>query len=112
MINFSISFLDLEYFLLILVRVSCFVFIAPFFSMRNTPARVRVALSVFSAALLYQTLTPADAVVYDSVMAYAIIVMKEALTGFLIGFPPISAWRSLILPAISWIWRPDFPWCH
>lgn len=86
MINFSISFLDLEYFLLILVRVSCFVFIAPFFSMRNTPARVRVALSVFSAALLYQTLTPADAVVYDSVMAYAIIVMKEALTGFLIGF--------------------------
>lgn len=77
---------DLEYFLLILVRVSCFVFIAPFFSMNNTPARVRVALSVFVAILLHQTLTPAEAIVYETVMDYAILVMKEAVAGLLIGF--------------------------
>ncbi|MDE6064240.1 MAG: flagellar biosynthetic protein FliR, partial [Lachnospiraceae bacterium] len=53
MISLSFSFLDLEFFLLILVRVSCFVFIAPFFSLGNTPARVRIALSVFTAMLLY-----------------------------------------------------------
>lgn len=86
MIDLSFSFLDLEYFLLILVRVSCFVFIAPFFSMNNTPRMVRIALSVFTALLLYTSLTPADAVVYDSVVEYAVIVAKEALTGFLIGF--------------------------
>ena len=34
MLDLSFSFLDLEYFLLILVRVSCFVFIAPFFTVR------------------------------------------------------------------------------
>lgn len=82
----SFSFLDLEYFLLILVRVSCFVFIAPFFSMSHTPARVRIALSVFTSALLYTTLTPADGIVYDTVMEYAVIVVKEGITGLLLGF--------------------------
>ena len=86
MISLSFSFLDLEFFLLILVRVSCFVFIAPFFSMNHTPARARIALSVFTAALLYTTLTPTDAVVYGTVMEYAVIVVKEAVTGLLIGF--------------------------
>lgn len=86
MIDLSFSMYDLEYFLLILVRVSSFVFIAPFFSMNNTPARVRVALSVFVSALLYQALTPAEAIIFETVMDYAIIVMKEAIAGILIGF--------------------------
>lgn len=86
MIDYSFSIYDLEYFLLIFTRVSCFVFVAPFFSMKNTPAMVRVGLSVFTSMLLYQALTPAEAVVYDTVMEYAVIVMKEAVTGLLIGF--------------------------
>lgn len=86
MIDYSISIYDLEYFLLIFTRVSCFVFIAPFFSMNNTPVRVRIGISFFTALLLYETLSPADIVVYETVMGYAVIVMKEAITGFLIGF--------------------------
>lgn len=86
MLNLSFSFLDLEYFLLILVRISCFIFIAPFFSMRGIPNRVKIAFSFFTAMLLYSVLTPHEAVVYDSVITYAIIVIREAITGFLIGF--------------------------
>lgn len=86
MINLSFSFLDLEYFLLIFVRVTCFVFIAPFFSMNNTPRQVRIAISFFTSLLLYTVLTPDDAVVYDSVVEFAIIVGKEAITGILIGY--------------------------
>ena len=86
MIQYSFSVYDLEYFLLILVRVSCFVFVAPFFSMKNTPANVRIAISFFTALLLYQALTPAQAVAYSTVSGYAIIVMKEAIVGLLIGF--------------------------
>lgn len=86
MVNLSFSIYDLEYFLLILTRVSCFVFIAPFFSMRNTPARVRVGISFFTAMLLYQALTPREAVVYGTVLEYAVIVMKEAVVGLIIGF--------------------------
>lgn len=66
--------------------MSCFVFVAPFFSMKNTPARVRVGISFFTSMLLYQTLTPSEAVVYDTVLEYAVIVIKEAMVGLLIGF--------------------------
>ncbi len=86
MLDISFSYADLEYFLLILVRVSCFVFVAPFFSMRNTPASVRVSISFFTSLLLYQALTPAQAVQYSTVTEYAVIVMKEAVVGLLIGF--------------------------
>lgn len=86
MINLSFSMSDLEYFLLILTRVSCFVFIAPFFSMVNTPSRIKIGISFFTAMLLYQTLSPAAVVEYSSVFGYALVVMKEAITGLLIGF--------------------------
>ncbi|MDE6168249.1 MAG: flagellar biosynthetic protein FliR [Acetatifactor sp.] len=85
MINYSFSMHDLEFFLLIFTRVSCFVFTAPFFSMKNTPANVRIGISLFTSVLLYQALTPAEAVVYDSVLEYFIIVMKEAVVGLLVG---------------------------
>lgn len=85
MVSFSFSIYDLEYFLLILTRISCFVFVAPFFSMPNTPMRIRVGISVFTAALLYQSLTPSDYAAYNTVLEYAVIVMKEAVTGLLLG---------------------------
>ena len=84
MVDLSFSIYDLEYFLLIFVRVSCFVYIAPYFGMNDTPARIRIGISFFTAWLLYETLTPA--VVVDTVMEYAVIVMKEAIAGLLIGF--------------------------
>lgn len=86
MIELAFSMLDLEYFLLILVRVSCFVFVAPFYGMTNTPGRVKIGFSFFVAMLLYQVLTPAPALEYDTLLGYAVIVFKEAVTGLLLGF--------------------------
>lgn len=85
MIDYSFSYGDLELFLLIFVRVASFVYIAPFFSMSNTPSRVRVGLAFFISVLLYQT-GPEQETAYDTLTGYTIIVMKEAVTGFLIGF--------------------------
>lgn len=85
MISYSFTYTDLEFFLLVLVRVTCFVYIAPFFSMSNTPRNVRIALSVFIALLLYQVI-PTQEIEYQTVIGYAIVVMKEAVTGLLIGF--------------------------
>lgn len=85
MLEFSFSLFDLEFFLLILTRMSCFVFVAPFFSMQNTPAGVRIGISFFTSVLLYQVLTPTEAVKFDSVFEYAVIIMKEAMVGLLVG---------------------------
>ncbi|MCX4306912.1 MAG: flagellar biosynthetic protein FliR [Acetatifactor sp.] len=85
MLDISFTYADLEYFLLILVRISCFVHVAPFFSMSNVPRRIKIGFSIFFSYLLYQMLDQNE-VVYNTLLGYAVIVMKEALTGFLIGW--------------------------
>lgn len=85
MMEYTFSYADMEYFLLILVRVTCFVYIAPFFSMSNTPRNVRIVLSVFVAALLYY-IVPRTEIYYETLIGYVIVVLKEAVTGLLIGF--------------------------
>lgn len=85
MINFTFTYADLEYYLLILVRVTCFVHVAPFFSLNGVPRRIKVGFSIFLAYLLY-TAVERNEVVYNTLLGYAVIVMKEAMTGFLIGW--------------------------
>lgn len=86
MIEYSFSISELEYFLLVFTRISCFVFSAPFYSMNHTPKRVRIGLSFFVAYLVYYTMLPHEAIVYSTLLEYAIIIIKEALTGLLIGY--------------------------
>ena len=85
MIEYSFSIEELEYFLLVVVRITCFFFSAPFFSMNNTPNRVKIGLGIFVSYLIYQSTLPHEAVVYENVMEYATIIMKEACVGLLIG---------------------------
>lgn len=84
MVNVSFSYADLEYWLLILVRVSLFIYAVPFFSMNHVPRRYRAALSIALSVMLYGVV-PRETVVYDTVLGYVILVAKEAVTGILIG---------------------------
>lgn len=86
MINYSFSLVNLEYFLLILIRISMFIYIAPFYGMRGVPNQVKIGLSFFVSILVYQVTLPHNVIVYESVWGYAVVVIKEALTGLLIGF--------------------------
>ena len=86
MINYTINVSDLEYFLLVLTRISMFISVAPLFSQRGVPARVRVGLSVFVAILIYGTLPDKTPLEYNTIWGYAAIVLREGLAGLLIGF--------------------------
>lgn len=86
MVNYEFSLYTFEYFLMILVRVASFVYIAPFFGMNNTPNRVKIGLSVFTSIILYQVMMPKNPLEYSGVIEFAIIVLKEGITGLLIGF--------------------------
>lgn len=85
MINYSFSMYEYEYFLLVLARVASFVFVAPFFSMNNTPRRVKTAFSFFFAILVYETTMPHEVIAYNTVLEYALIVAHEVFTGLIIG---------------------------
>lgn len=84
MFEYSFSLADVEILLLIIVRISCFVFVAPFFGTANSPARVKIGLSVFISLLIYG-LVDKTGIAYTGIFGYSIIVIREGITGLLIG---------------------------
>ena len=82
----AFSLVDFEYYLLILVRVATFVFIAPFFGQRGIPNRTKIGLAAIIALLVFYVVHPEEAVEYADVFGYGALVFKEALTGLLIGY--------------------------
>jgi len=85
MIDISFSYGDLEYFLLILMRVSAFIFVAPFFSTSGVPSRYKAMMSMFFAFILYDSVDKTS-LTYDSVFGYALLVIKELMVGIMLGF--------------------------
>ena len=86
MIDLSFSMVELEYFILIFCRVSCLVYIAPFFGMNNTPGRVKIGLSFVVSILLFYTMGVQNTPLYSTELGYATLVLKEAVTGLLMGY--------------------------
>ncbi len=86
MIDYTIDLRNLEYMLCILVRISIFVYVAPFFSQRGIPRPVKIIFSLFLTGLMYSVLSPVPRLEYETVWGYAVIVLKEALTGAIIGY--------------------------
>ena len=85
MINYNFTYGDFEYFLLILTRITCFIYVAPFFSTRGIPNQVKVGVGICMSVLLYSIVPRVD-LNYLGVMDYAIIIAKEAFVGLMIGF--------------------------
>ena len=84
MVEYTFSLDNFEIFLLILVRVSCFIFIAPFFGMANVPGRLKIGLAV-CISVLVNGFVDTSYVGYTGMLGYAVIVLKEGITGLLIG---------------------------
>lgn len=84
MLEYTFSLTNFEILILILVRVSCFVSVAPFYGQSGTPRQVKIGLSVFISLLLYGFIDK-TALTYTGLFGYAVIVLKEGITGLLIG---------------------------
>lgn len=95
MTNFVFTLDNFEYFLLILVRISSFVFIAPFLGQKGIPNQVKIGFSVALSLLLYNVVQRPE-LNYADVAGYAVVVVKEAMTGLFIGFAA-SICNSVIL---------------
>ena len=66
----------LEFYLLILMRVSGFIMTAPFFSYSSVPMRIRAAMSVFMSLVVIQV-TPVVDLTYSGVFGYSALVLKN-----------------------------------
>ncbi len=101
MVSATYSLQTFEYFLLILVRISACVFAAPFFSTKGVPAKTKIGLAGCIAIMLTGVL-PEQNLTYTGVMEYGVIVLKEGITGLLIGYSA-NICNSIVLFAGSLI---------
>lgn len=81
--NFSLN--QIVFYLCILVRISTFIYTAPFFNQKSVPQRVKIGLSIALALVLYQIL-PYQELQYLGVIGFGLLVGKEALAGLMMGF--------------------------
>ncbi len=81
--TFSIE--HLEFFLLILVRISGFIVAAPIFSLRNIPMRVKTILAIAIAIIVFNVV-PYKEIDYSTTIDYAFIVILEMIAGLIMGF--------------------------
>ena len=75
---------NLEFFLAIAMRISGFVFIAPFFGNSSMPQRAKLLLS-FSVALVSYFVVPQEPLSYNGVIGYAGLIVSEAIAGLILG---------------------------
>lgn len=75
---------DFEVFLLILVRITAFVYVAPFFSLRNVPQKVKAGFSLFFSLILFQ-IVPGQ-IQYSGVIGFATLIISELMVGLIVGF--------------------------
>ena len=75
---------NLEFFLAIAMRISGFVFLAPFFSQSSMPQRAKLLLS-FSTALVSYFVVPYEPLEYNGVLGYAGLIISEAIAGMILG---------------------------
>ena len=87
MIDYSFTYGNLEFWLLIFVRVSAFVTVAPLIGGQNTGVTnlAKIMFAAFVSVLLIGVV-PRTELQYGSVFGYAALVVKEALCGAIIGF--------------------------
>jgi len=76
---------NMEFYLMVLVRISAFVLAAPFFSYRSIPVRIKAAVSVFLTIVVIHSV-PEVTLSYAGVVGYAVLILKETVVGLVLGF--------------------------
>ena len=85
MIDYSFSYGDLEIFLLVFVRITSFIFVCPFFGGRQSPNLVKIGFGLLLSILIYGAV-PVNVPDYNTIIGYTVIVLKEVMAGFLLGY--------------------------
>lgn len=80
--SFTVEYL--EYIMLVFIRVASVVAVAPFFSGREIPRRLKASIALFLAIIVVSTMDY-QSLSYQSVLGYCGLALKEAITGLLIG---------------------------
>ena len=80
--SFTVEYV--EYMLLILARIGTMMYIVPFFGHTDIPRKTKFFIAFF-LSLIVLNMVDYQSVTYDGLLGYSILIVKEGLTGLLIG---------------------------
>ena len=78
MSGFSVIYSNMDIFLLVLVRVSSFVFVSPVFGRKGIPTTTKIGLSILLASTIMLGFNEIPVLSGNSDMMYIMLVAKEA----------------------------------
>lgn len=90
-------FTYLDAFLLVFVRMISFFIAVPLFGIRNIPRTTKIAIAFFTAAIMISVQPMTLDVSSAQIIPYAILVVKEFLVGWIIGFGAYLAFSIITL---------------
>lgn len=85
MVETTFDIANIEYFLLVLARITSFMLVAPFFGQQGIPALTKIGVSGVVSLMIVQAVAPEEAAYYSAI-GYGIIVIKEVVCGLIIGY--------------------------
>lgn len=74
-----------EFYLLVLIRITSFVIGAPIFGYQTIPMKIRLAIGMVLSLAAIQTV-PVIELNYVGVLGFSVLVLKEMIVGLTIGF--------------------------
>lgn len=76
---------NLEFYLLILIRISSFIMAAPFFGYQTIPTKVKFAVSMILTLVVIQAV-PVVSLEYTGIIGFSALILKECVVGIVLGF--------------------------
>lgn len=86
-----------QLFLLIFARVLALVWIAPLISSGSVPRIARIGLALFAAVTVFPWVLQQGYPIPDTGLAYAALVLGEALVGFILGFYLVLIYSAFLI---------------
>ncbi len=83
-----------EFFLAIFARITAFVFVAPIFSLKTLPHRVKALISIAVSVIIY-SVTEYKQLEYVGVIGFALLISKEVISGLILGLFGILAFNII-----------------
>ena len=77
---------NLDYFILMLLRVSALIISSPIFGRRNIPNTMKIAFCVVVTYVIFAAEPASGTIRYNGVLEFAVLCIKELLFGLVIGY--------------------------
>lgn len=97
MLNIGLTTAHLEFFLLVLIRMSGLFIMSPIFGRRNVPTVFKIGFSLFLTIIFVNIVEVPQINFFDNVYMYVFYIVKELVIGMIIGYVSYVIMSALYL---------------